>query len=107
MVPMRHPYAAVLLEQGHVEEAARLYAEDLELGAGDDNGSGLVMAHRHPNKVWALVGYHECLVRLARAGKARVIRKALDIARAGTDVVVESSCFCWLGGSDGREECCK
>ena len=108
MMPTRHPYAALLLEQGHVVEAGRLYAEDLGLSAGDDHDDGgLVRAHQHPNNVWALAGYHECLVRLGMAGEARVIGKALDIARAGADVVVESSCFCRLGGGDGRGECCK
>lgn len=101
MMPTRHPYAALLLEQGMVEDAARLYAEDL--GLGDE----LVRAHQHPNNVWALHGYHECLVRLGRSGEARVVGKLLDIARAGADVAIPSSCFCRLGAEDPDERCCK
>ncbi|KAL2110414.1 hypothetical protein VUR80DRAFT_1174 [Thermomyces stellatus] len=99
MMPTRHPYAALLLERGHIEEAARLYAEDL--GLGDE----LARAHQHPNNVWALSGYHECLVRLGRDGEARVIGKLLDIARAGADVEVRYSCFCRLGTGGGTSGC--
>ena len=106
MMPTRHPYAALLLEQGQVEEASRLYAEDLGFGGE------LVRAHQHPNNVWALSGYHECLVKLGRTGEAKVIGKLLDIARAGADVPISSSCFCRLGTpEDGTAEdlggCCK
>ena len=61
MQPTRHAYGALLLEQGHVEEAAAVYAADLGL---DDS---LPRALRHPNNVWSLHGYHECLTRLGRA----------------------------------------
>ncbi|TPX13068.1 uncharacterized protein E0L32_006494 [Thyridium curvatum] len=90
MLPTRHPYAALLLERGRVAEAASLYAEDL--GYSDK----LVRGHQHPNNVWALHGYHECLVRLGRAGEAAVVAKQLSIAAAGADVSVNSSCFCRL-----------
>lgn len=105
MMPARHSAAALLLEQNHVEEAARLYAEDLGLG-----NDALVRAHQHPNNVWALSGYHECLVRMGREGEAAVVGKLLDIARAGADVEVRYSCFCRLGGggTDGDGDwCCK
>ncbi|KAK4154507.1 hypothetical protein C8A00DRAFT_42730 [Chaetomidium leptoderma] len=90
MLPTRHPYAALLLEQGQVEDAAELYAEDLGLT------ENLVRAHQHPNNIWALRGYHECLVRLGRTAEARIIRKQLTIAAAGADIKVEFSCFCRL-----------
>ncbi|KAL0935669.1 TPR domain-containing protein [Colletotrichum truncatum] len=90
MVPTRHPYAALSLEQGHVEEAARVYAEDLGL---DET---LSRAHQHPNNIWALHGYHECLVRLGRTDEARLIKKQLIYAEASSDTVVTSSCFCRL-----------
>ncbi|KAL4893909.1 hypothetical protein BDV59DRAFT_192717 [Aspergillus ambiguus] len=57
MVPARHAYAALLVEQGRVAEAAEVYAEDL--GFTDR----LAGTHRHPNNAWALHGYHECLCR--------------------------------------------
>ncbi|KAL4997484.1 hypothetical protein BDV10DRAFT_186083 [Aspergillus recurvatus] len=61
MVPTRHAYAALLLEQGHVEEAAQAYAEDLGLD------TSLTRVQQHPNDVWALHGYHACLQRLDSA----------------------------------------
>lgn len=101
MMPTRHPYAALLLEQGRVEEAAGVYEEDLGLGGG------LERAHQHPKNVWALHGYHECLVRLGRAGEAVIIGRLLDVAKAGADVSIRSSCFCRIGGvGEGGGECC-
>ncbi|KAK1139700.1 hypothetical protein N8T08_000507, partial [Aspergillus melleus] len=91
MVPTRHAYAALLLEQGNVEEAAQAYAEDLGL---DDS---LTRAHQHPNNIWALHGYHECLSRLGRNNEARIIKQQLDLAQQVADVKVNSSCFCRLG----------
>ncbi|RSL52432.1 hypothetical protein CEP54_010905 [Fusarium duplospermum] len=102
MLPARHPYAALLLEQGHVEEAAQIYAEDLGL---DDK---LVRALRHQNNIWALHGYHECLVRLGRTSEARIIQTQLAIAAAGADIEIKSSCFCRLETMEsGKESCCK
>ncbi|KAJ4146271.1 hypothetical protein NW754_001738 [Fusarium falciforme] len=102
MLPARHPYAALLLEQGHVEEAAQIYAEDLGL---DDK---LVRALRHQNNIWALHGYHECLVRLGRTAEARIIQTQLAIAAAGADIEIKSSCFCRLETMEnGKQSCCK
>jgi tetratricopeptide (TPR) repeat protein len=53
MQPARHAYAALLLEQNHVEEALAVYKTDL----GFDNS--VIRARRHANNVWALRGYHE------------------------------------------------
>ena len=58
MQPTRHAYGALLLEQGHVEEAAAVYAADLGLD------STLSRPCQHPGNVWSLHGYHECLTRL-------------------------------------------
>lgn len=52
MMPTRHAYAALLMEQGHVEDAAHAYAADLGF---DDS---LPRARQHPNNVWALHGSH-------------------------------------------------
>lgn len=90
MLPARHAYAALLLEQGHVAEAAEVYAEDL--GFSDK----LASTHRHPNNVWALHGYHECLVRLGRRAEAQMIQPQLKVALAVADVPIQSSCFCRL-----------
>jgi tetratricopeptide (TPR) repeat protein len=88
MQPARHAYAALLLEQDHVEEAAAVYRADLGL---DDS---VIRARQHLNNVWALQGYHECLVRLGREDEARDIWPQLKVAVALADVPVTSSCFC-------------
>ncbi|OMP84362.1 hypothetical protein BK809_0000369 [Diplodia seriata] len=90
MVPTRHAYAALSLEQGRVEDATRAYAEDLGLE------ETLTRAHQHPNNIWALHGYHECLVRLGRTAEARIISKQLTLAAAVADIPVQASCFCRL-----------
>ncbi|KAE8150301.1 hypothetical protein BDV25DRAFT_172248 [Aspergillus avenaceus] len=97
MLPTRHAYAALMLEQGHVEEAATAYAQDLGLD------EALTRAHQHPNNVWALHGYHECLVRLGRGPEARIIRQQLDLAVAVADIRVDSSCFCRVGVSSTQK----
>lgn len=88
MQPARHALAALLLEQGQVEEAAAVYRADLGLD------ESVIRSRRHPNNVWALQGYHECLVRLGREDEAKVIKPQLTTAIALADVPVTSSCFC-------------
>jgi tetratricopeptide (TPR) repeat protein len=91
MQPTRHAYGALLLEQGHVEEAAEVYRADL----GFDNT--LPRARRHPNNVWAMHGYHECLRRLGRTAEADIVLSLLKPALAVADVPIRSSCFCRMG----------
>jgi tetratricopeptide (TPR) repeat protein len=90
MQPTRHAYGALLLEQGHVEEALAVYQADLGLN------TALPRTHRHPNNVWGLHGLHECLQRLGRMGEARAIEPQLKAALALADVPITSSCFCRL-----------
>lgn len=93
MQPARHALGALLLEQGHVEEAEAVYRADLGL---DDT---LARPHRHPENVWSLHGYHECLERLGKQEQAAMIKQRLDLAVARADVPIEASCFC-------RGSCC-
>lgn len=97
MQPTRHAYGALLLEQGRVEEAASVYSSDLGM---DDM---LPRARRHPNNVWALHGFYECLMKLGRTAEARIVKPQLDLALAVADVKIKSSCFCRLHekGSSG------
>ncbi|KAJ9606077.1 hypothetical protein H2200_009038 [Cladophialophora chaetospira] len=88
MQPPRHAYGALLLEQGRVEEAAMVYSADLGF---DDT---LPRALRHPNNVWALHGYYECLVTLNRTSEARIVKPQLDFAVAMADIPIKASCFC-------------
>lgn len=88
MQPTRHAYGALLLEQGRVEDALEVYAADL--GFSD----ALPRALQRRNNVWALHGYHECLVKLGREAEARVLRPQLELALAVADVEIKASCFC-------------
>ncbi|MDA9009391.1 hypothetical protein N9K16_05475 [Alphaproteobacteria bacterium] len=91
MQPTRHALAALLLEQGHVEESAAVYRADLGLDPT------LSRAAHHPDNIWSLLGYHECLQRLGKAEEANIIKQRLDLAKGRTDVLVKSSCFCKQG----------
>jgi hypothetical protein len=88
MQPTRHAYGALLLERGRVEEAEAVYRADLGV---DDT---LPRSSQHPGNVWALHGFHECLVRLGKTGEARIVARQLAVATALADVPIEASCFC-------------
>lgn len=90
MQPTRHAYGALLLEQGHVEEAAAVYAADLGLDPT------LARCCQHPGNVWSLHGYHECLQRLGRGAEAAIVAQQLTLAAARADVPVRASCACRL-----------
>lgn len=90
MQPTRHAYGALLLEQGHIEEAEAVYRADLGL---DDT---LGRAYQHPENVWSLHGYHECLMRLGKHDLAAMIKQRLDLAIARADVPIHASCYCRL-----------
>lgn len=97
MQPTRHAYGALLLEQGRVSEAEAVYRADLGLDPT------VPRSQHHPNNVWALHGYHECLLRLGKTESAEIIGQQLTLALAHADVPVESSCFCRL---DVADHCC-
>ncbi|MGE4253139.1 MAG: tetratricopeptide repeat protein [Parvibaculaceae bacterium] len=90
MQPTRHALGALLLEQGKVEEAEAIYRADLGLD------KTLRRACQHPDNVWSLHGFHECLERLGKTAEAALIKPRLDIALARADVPVKASCFCRL-----------
>ncbi|CAM2992353.1 hypothetical protein BST27_07725 [Mycobacterium intermedium] len=90
MQPTRHACGALLLEQGHVEEAAAVYAADLGLDPT------LARPCQHPGNVWSLHGYHECLQRLGRTAEATIIGQQLALAAARADVPIRASCACRL-----------
>ena len=88
MQPTRHAYGALLLEQGRVAEAEVVYLADLGLS------DVLARASQHPNNVWSLHGYHECLTRLGKYEPARIIKAQLDLATVHSDVEIKASCCC-------------
>ena len=55
MHPPRHALGALLLEQGHYEEAEAVYRADLGLN------NTVPRCAQHRNNVWALHGIVECL----------------------------------------------
>lgn len=102
MQPTRHALGALLLEQGHIAEAEAVYRADLGLDPT------LPRACQHPGNVWALHGYHECLVRLGKDELAGVIEQQLRIARGYADQPITASCLCRLDRPEVLEpsSCC-
>lgn len=88
MMPPRHALGALLLEQGHVDEAASVYRADLGL---DDT---LVRPSQHPNNIWSLLGYAECCERLGDSTSLESIRPELEKAKQVADSSIDVSCFC-------------
>lgn len=90
MHPPRHALGALLLEQHQVDDAEAVYRADLGL---DDT---LNRPAQHPDNVWSLHGYVECLNRLGRREEARSMQVRLDQALAWTDTEIIASCACRL-----------
>jgi len=88
MQPTRHALGALLLEQGHVEEAEAVYRSDLGL-----DGT-LSRACQHPDNLWSLHGLHECLTRRGETVEAALIKQRLDLAAARAEMPIKASCFC-------------
>ncbi|MEM7112718.1 MAG: hypothetical protein AAF614_09805 [Chloroflexota bacterium] len=88
MHPPRHALGALLLAQGQLEEAERVYEADLGLT------DGLSRCSVHPDNVWSLHGYVECLERLGKTAVAAAFRPRLNIARARADTPITASCAC-------------
>jgi tetratricopeptide (TPR) repeat protein len=88
MHPPRHALAALLLDQGHVDEAEQVYRDDLGL-------SGKVQrCAQHPDNVWALHGLVECLKRRGETEELPALQATLAVALAKADVPISSSCLC-------------
>ena len=88
MQPTRHALGALLLEQGHVEEAEAVYRADLGLDPT------LSRACQHPDNPWALHGLHECLMRRGEKQEAALVKQRLELAGARADIPITASCFC-------------
>ncbi len=88
MHPPRHALGALLLEQGRIDEALLHYEDDLGIG------NRLPRCVQHPDNIWALHGYHECLTRLGRQQEAASFKPRLDELVRQADIEVSSSCCC-------------
>jgi tetratricopeptide (TPR) repeat protein len=88
MHPPRHALGALLLEQGHVGKAEQAYRADL--------GIDEILARplQHPNNVWSLHGYLECLQRTNQLSEAKTIKESLKHALALSGETITSSCYC-------------
>jgi tetratricopeptide (TPR) repeat protein len=82
MQPARHALGALLLEQGHAEEAESVYRADLE---------------RHPHNAWSLHGLAEALEKQVKKTEAEKLRSEFQTAAKRTDVKIDRSCFCRNG----------
>ena len=95
MQPARHALGALLLEQGRAGEAEQVYRADLGLDGV------LSRPSQHPENVWSLHGYVECLHTLGKHAEAAVMQPRLDLALARADPGINASCLCRVG-----ESCC-
>jgi tetratricopeptide (TPR) repeat protein len=93
MQPTRHALGALLLEKGLVHEAEAVYRADLGLD------HTLSRACQHPDNVWSLHGFHECLMLAGKTDEAKIIKQRLDMAMSRADVPIRSSCFCRMGAA--------
>ena len=88
MHPPRHALGALLLAQGHIEEAEKTYRADLGLDRV------VIRPAQHPGNVWSLHGFYECLVKSGKLKEASRVKQKLDIALSRTDVTIYASCCC-------------
>ncbi|MEZ5988417.1 MAG: tetratricopeptide repeat protein [Planctomycetota bacterium] len=79
MMPTRHALGALLLEQGHVDEAEACYRHDLR---------------QHPGNGWSLHGLADCLEKRGVTAEAADVRKQFDKAWANATVEIKASCYC-------------
>lgn len=77
--PVRHALGALLLEQGKVEEAEKVYRRDLEI---------------HPGNGWSLHGLAEALRRNGQEDEAKKVEAQFAKSWSRADVRLTSSCFC-------------
>ncbi|WP_213774512.1 hypothetical protein [Bradyrhizobium sp. dw_78] len=100
MHPPRHALAALLMEQGHRDEAEDIYRDDLGL-------SGKIQrCAQHPDNVWALHGLVECLQRRGERRELPGLQEKLAVALALADVPITSSCMCRMKVDADVASCC-
>lgn len=79
MMPTRHALGALLLQEGHLEEAEENYRADLA---------------RYPANGWALHGLAECLERQGDTAAATAARSEFEAAWREATIEIAASCFC-------------
>ena len=79
MMPSRHVFGALLLEQDRAAEAEIVYQEDLK---------------QYKNNMWSLLGLCQALKQQNKAEEAKVAQDLFQKASVRTDVDVQASCLC-------------
>ncbi|MCY2959183.1 MAG: tetratricopeptide repeat protein [Planctomycetota bacterium] len=82
MMPVRHPYGAMLLEAGRWNEAERAFREDLKL---------------FPENGWSLFGLERALREQGRAKEADGVAARFARAWSRADVEIHAPCLCQPG----------
>jgi tetratricopeptide (TPR) repeat protein len=77
--PVRHPLGAVLLRARRVDEAERVYREDLK---------------RWPENGWSLYGLAQCLESTGRTQEATRVKERFKAVWSDADISIASSCLC-------------
>ena len=88
MHPPRHALGALLMEQGHYEEAEEVYRSDLGMN------NVVPRCAQHRNNVWALHGLVECLKHRGETREYAELHVRLTEAQAKADIPITSSCCC-------------
>ena len=88
MHPPRHALGALLLEQGHYEEAEEVYRADLGLN------DAVPRCAQHRNNLWAMHGLVECLKHRNETDESVRLQHLLAEAMSRTDQPITSSCCC-------------
>ena len=86
--PTRHALGALLMAAGEFGEAETVFRADLGLDGK------LPRPCQNPKNVWSLHGLHECLCIRKDTVELPHVELLLNQAKARTDIVINSSCFC-------------
>lgn len=79
IIPVRHPLGAILLSAGRIEEAEKVFHEDLK---------------RWPKNGWSLYGLQQCLEKQGRREEAEAVKSQLRETWKLADVALRSPCKC-------------
>jgi tetratricopeptide (TPR) repeat protein len=82
MMPVRHPYGAMLLEAERWSDAERAFREDLR---------------QYPENGWSLFGLARALREQGRAADAEAVAARFDAAWSRADVEIHAPCLCQPG----------
>ncbi len=88
MHPPRHALGALLLEQGHKEEAEQIYRTDLGLN------KNLYRCAQHPGNIWSLHGLEEIMREREHNEEYVLIKRQRDLAMKKSGYAISSSCCC-------------